>query len=825
MRHAVRLGAFTVTATAIALLAITAAARGPSGYTVVGWNNLGMHCMDADYSVFSILPPYNVLNAQVVGPDGAVVTNDTSVHLTYQAVADPSGSINTTSNHKTNFWQFALPLYGAGPPSDVGLAGAKMPGVQNTPQPMTFDPTNHWFVADGVPITAYDDAGHKNAYPMMRVIARDNAGVELARTDVVLPVSDEMDCSACHASDSVAAARPSGGWAHHPDKQIDYRENILLLHDDFEGGRPSFQAALQSAGYNQAGLWATYHNDGTPILCARCHASNALPGTGLTGIPQLTHSMHSAHATVVDPKTGLTLGNSANRSACYRCHPGSETRCLRGAMGKAVALDGTLAMQCQSCHGTMAQVGSIARTGWLDQPRCGNCHTGDALSNGGQIRFASAIDASGTRRAATLPLFDTNNAAPATGFSLYRFSFGHGGLACEACHGATHAEYVSSHVNDNVQSNQLQGHSGVIGECTACHDRMPNTISGGPHGLHPLGAAWVDAHPDAVENGGSGRCRACHGNDYKGTVLSRTVAARTFSTEFGKRNFFAGAQISCFACHNGPNSESATTNHAPKATDRTLTTRPDTPQSLDLTATDADRNALVFRIVSQPAHGTVGLSGKRATYYPESKYQGADSFTFAAWDGKIDSNLATTSIAVQANNCTLTCSSNAATTGAEGANLSFSASATASGCNGATSFAWLFGDGASAATANTTHAYAFSGTYAWTMTATADGTTCRRDGSIVIDALAPSITRVVTLRSPFRLRLEGSNIHSTVEIRIAGAPYANVAWRNSNSITLKQGRPLSSLFPADTWIPIQLTNPDDGRSLTIEYNRTLRQFR
>ena len=24
---------------------------------LVGWNNLGMHCMDRDFSVFSILPP------------------------------------------------------------------------------------------------------------------------------------------------------------------------------------------------------------------------------------------------------------------------------------------------------------------------------------------------------------------------------------------------------------------------------------------------------------------------------------------------------------------------------------------------------------------------------------------------------------------------------------------------------------------------------------------------------------------------------------------------------------------------------------------------
>ena len=34
-------------------------------YTLLAWNDLGMHCMDGkDFSVFSILPPYNNLHAQ-----------------------------------------------------------------------------------------------------------------------------------------------------------------------------------------------------------------------------------------------------------------------------------------------------------------------------------------------------------------------------------------------------------------------------------------------------------------------------------------------------------------------------------------------------------------------------------------------------------------------------------------------------------------------------------------------------------------------------------------------------------------------------------------
>ena len=44
--------------------------------TLLGWNNLGMHCMDSDYSVFSILPPYNTIEAQLI-VGGKLVTNGT----------------------------------------------------------------------------------------------------------------------------------------------------------------------------------------------------------------------------------------------------------------------------------------------------------------------------------------------------------------------------------------------------------------------------------------------------------------------------------------------------------------------------------------------------------------------------------------------------------------------------------------------------------------------------------------------------------------------------------------------------------------------------
>jgi hypothetical protein len=609
------------------------------GWTLLGWNNLGMHCMDSDYSVFSILPPYNTINAQLIDPTGKLVTSPQGATVTYQAIADPDGSINTTSDKKTNFWDRLQDLFGVTLPVDAGLAGRNMPGSGNEPQAMIFDAGAFQFTAEGIPITPFDDTGNKNYYPMMHLVAHDAAGNILATTDIVLPVSDEMDCRACHASDAADAARPAGGWVHHPDPERDYRLNILLRHDQNLLTYAGYQDILRTAGYAPQGLYATAAYNGRSILCARCHLSNALPGTGVAGLPPLTQAVHSLHGGVTDPTSGQLLDSSANRSACYRCHPGSETRCLRGSMGSAVAQDGSLAIQCQDCHGSMSAVGVAGRQGWLDEPKCQSCHTGTATQNRGQIRFTSAFDPQGNPRLPASNTFATNADTPAPGVSLYRFSSAHGRLQCEACHGSTHAEFPSLHAADNIQSLQAQGHVGTISDCISCHNIQPATTSGGPHGMHPIGAQWAGNHDSAVERGGASQCQACHGADFRGTVLSRALGDRTLSTRFGTKQFWRGFQIGCYVCHNGPGSEGASANHAPVVTDTSAGTAAAVPVNIALNATDADNNALVLRIVSQPAHGTVALNNRLATFIPNPDYAGTDRFTFAAWDGASDSNL------------------------------------------------------------------------------------------------------------------------------------------------------------------------------------------
>ncbi|MCB0227418.1 MAG: hypothetical protein KDI02_27230, partial [Anaerolineae bacterium] len=63
---------------------------------------------------------------------------------------------------------------------------------------------------------------------------------------------------------------------------------------------------------------------------------------------------------------------------------------------------------------------------------------------------------------------------------LYRFSTGHGGVYCQACHGSQHAIYPSIEPNDNIQSVLQQGHAGTLSKCTVCHTRVPDEDEG-PH--------------------------------------------------------------------------------------------------------------------------------------------------------------------------------------------------------------------------------------------------------------------------------------------------------------------------------------------------------
>jgi PKD repeat protein len=637
----------------------------------------------------------------------------------------------------------------------------------------------HWWRAEGIPLSPYDDAHNKNPYPLMLLVARDAGNNIIATNQIVLPVSDEMDCRACHASGAPTNAMPAAGWVWDGIQERDFRLNILRLHDEkqFTLHPGLYQSALAARGFNLAGLYRNVTADGKPVLCASCHASEALGAGSYSNIPPLTASIHSLHAGVTAPGTTNQLDNVSFRSACYLCHPGSTTKCLRGAMGSAIAVDGSMSMQCQSCHGNMSAVGAANRTGWLQEPKCQSCHTGTATHNNGQFRYTSVftnLPANTGERLAVDQTFATVSNTPAGGLSLYRFSAGHGGLQCEACHGSTHAEFPSTHLNDNLRNIQLQGHAGVMVECTACHTATPANYAGGPHGMHPVGTNWVTLHPDFAENN-SAQCQACHGTDYRGTVLSRMQADRTLSA-FGTKTFFRGAIVGCYTCHNGPGSETANSSTAPTVSNVSTNTTNDKSVAMTLPATGS---GATLRIISQPASGSVGLSGSVATYFPDPGFVGTDKFTFAAYDGSKNSSLATGTVAVAQGPFGLNATAHAPPSYPVSWPVAFAVVPVITNDSSPVTFVWNFGDGTTSSTNQfPQHAYAVPGSYNWKVISTLSSARATNSGSILIG-------------NPVMLGVAKAGGSLTL------------SWPNTIADTLLEGTTV--LGPSANWVPV--TNP------------------
>src|SRR6185436_7401149 len=86
------------------------------------------------------------------------------------------------------------------------------------------------------------------------------------------------------------------------------------------------------------------------------------------------------------------------------------------------------------------------------------------------------------------------------------------------------------------------------------------------------------------------------------------------------------------------------TNRAPRANAQTVTTEEDKAVPIVLTGVDPDGDALTLMVVAQPLHGMLTGTAPNLTYTPTKDFNGSDSFTFKANDGKLDSPLAVVTI-------------------------------------------------------------------------------------------------------------------------------------------------------------------------------------
>jgi len=526
------------------------AQEGPAGtdaiVQVFAANDLGMHCVDREFSVYSILPPFNVVHAQAVWRRPGqmpMVLDDTHVHLTYNAVKDLHRSRNSASAAKTDFWQNSLALFGMQLAPGEGLTGLYMPNDAPTigPQPIAWSNTHGIFEAFGIPIYPIDDNGNENSYPLMKMsVVHNNSGKILSSQHIVLPTSSETDCQNCHATGGIAADDPGIPWSQETDLEIQTKRNVLKIHD----------------WHQSTDLEASQ-----PVLCASCHYSAALDleGTGPTGDqllnPTMSATMHGFHGALTDANGNPIFSSGANANdSCYQCHPGQDTQCHRGAMA-----DG--GMKCFDCHGDMNAVGGN-RTPWADLPKCQSCHTGDVQNhlNGNDLEFA----ADGIRLQKAWRIGDTSATAieaPNSRFkenadTLYRFSKGHGGMTCMACHGSPHAIWpvTPEYTNDNVAAYEVQGHTGTVIECSTCHTTDLGLSMNGPHGMHAVGQSYFLNDHSQIADNNLAQCRKCHGNNLRGTVLSRAaVDRRLWDNRQNKwRNFTKGEQVACNKCHKMP---------------------------------------------------------------------------------------------------------------------------------------------------------------------------------------------------------------------------------------------------------------------------------
>jgi PKD repeat protein len=262
-----------------------------------------------------------------------------------------------------------------------------------------------------------------------------------------------------------------------------------------------------------------------------------------------------------------------------------------------------------------------------------------------------------------------------------------------------------------------------------------NNVRGGPHGMHPIGDTWVEKHMNIARQtpGGVGQCRDCHGSNYRGSVLGRSQSNRTITTKFGARYYWRGKQVGCYDCHNGSNSSDPSANTPATVSNATTNTLNSAVVNLTLPVTDPNGNTLTFRVISQPEHGSVGVSNNIATYFPEAGFVGTETFTFAANDTYADSNLGTGTVAVAQGPYSLAISAHVPTNYPAGWPVAFGVFATPVNTTAPISYLWNFGDGTPQNTNQfAPHAFAVPGTYSWKIVAQVGAVSATNTGSITI---------------------------------------------------------------------------------------------
>ena len=89
------------------------------------------------------------------------------------------------------------------------------------------------------------------------------------------------------------------------------------------------------------------------------------------------------------------------------------------------------------------------------------------------------------------------------------------------------------------------------------------------------------------------------------------------------------------------NENNSSENTPPVSNDGNINLNEDSSATYILDAIDKDGDKLTYIIITEPSYGSVSIIGNEVVYTPNVNYNGKDSFTYKANDGKVDSNIAT----------------------------------------------------------------------------------------------------------------------------------------------------------------------------------------
>lgn len=512
-------------------------------------------------------------------------------------------------------------------------------------------------------------------------------------------VSDDapMNCNNCHGSMAafeLGATVNTNPGKQHGDGQIFYPRLSFAVHKFHgqlqrdpgdpnkilrePGGRPLRWDP--SKGANPNSLFPTVDAQGQSLPmeqnCQRCHAGHREP---------LYRDRHVTAGTTCQDCHGDMLAVGAARD---KPKPGPE--------GFSQRVDWYDQPDCGSCHTGNGNIGQDKQDGYFSAGvtrRAFNANDLSAMSRtpesrrfavrerpAAEVFYQNWMDADWSTRNSILSLTKP----------LYRESRdAHGNVACGACHGGAHEVWPNRDpkANDNVTAQQLQGYAGPIMECRVCHskdafaqyadldagpymqkaDGLPDNsgVLGGPHGMHPVNdesfwkiaqgndpGGWHDNVYRMQE--GTDQCAACHGEDHRGTRLSKTPVDLEFVLDSGKKvKWKAGDVVGCNGCHSIERSFASGPGkgYSPPAVNRDpqITSMPTSATAVmgeayayQVSATDPDGDSLSYSLSLKPGY-TMDINpdtGLVTTQWPAELFSGywhepiTFPFTVNVSDGK-----------------------------------------------------------------------------------------------------------------------------------------------------------------------------------------------